>query len=172
MIESWARKEDVESILVLWSFLSNNLWKSSINWILRDNFATELKRQVISCLERWSVFKLSPWMSTLKAVPRPWVWILPQSLHFSHPTQSMMLLVMFRKCSPNSCWFTTGRFLNKLPSSRFHLKDLTALSKSLIASLVAVESPLDCQLTRFKRYGSILESALSSNRYKKYKFVM
>jgi hypothetical protein len=35
------------------------------------------------------------------AVPRPVVWILPHSLHFSQPTQSM-ILVTFRKCSLNS----------------------------------------------------------------------
>lgn len=62
----------------------------------------------------------------LSAVPKPWVWSFPQTLHFSHPTQSMMRVILrkwWRNSSFNLCACLLPP-LNMDDSLKWGLKDL------------------------------------------------
>jgi len=60
----------------------------------------------------YSKFFSSSSKRTFRAVARPVVWTFPQSLHLSHPMQSMIRLT-FLKCCLNSSFRTCGSALSK-----------------------------------------------------------
>lgn len=77
-----------------------------------------------------------PWSNVpekriLSAVPNPWVWSLPQTLHFSHPTQSIIRVIL-RKWWRNSSFNFRACLLppvNMDDSLKWGLKDLWSPQK-------------------------------------------